>query len=331
MSKIKIGIIGYGNWVKDAYLPALEYDGRAEVVAISARSDKTIAAIKSKFGTNFKVYKDYEELLSAPKIDALMIAVPDHIHGQVILKAIESGKPFFYEPPIGHTRTLIAEVLRKLIDAPQITHADLELGLIPVVSKASDLLNTGVLGNVQTVSISLKSNWGAEPNEDTNVINRLTLWYVHVLNLILNAKPNRVLIMDGYGTNGRRQSQSTGIFDYNGIWGELKVNIDSMEKLVIIIEIVGSKGDVLIDLLTGELKLRTKEKNSTKYFPAKQPYADWPGMRESITSFLDAITTNKPSFANANLVAELQAIGRATEASKDTGNWAKVKPFDFIK
>ena len=35
---IKIGIIGYGSWVKAAYIPALRHDGRAEVVAISARS-----------------------------------------------------------------------------------------------------------------------------------------------------------------------------------------------------------------------------------------------------------------------------------------------------
>jgi predicted dehydrogenase len=325
MSKIKIGIIGYGNWVKDAYLPALNYDGRAKVIAISAKSDKTIASIKSKFGNTIEVYRDYENLLNLPQIEAVMIAVPDHLHALVILKAIESGKPFFYEPPIGHTRSLIPVVLKKLLDAPQITHADLELGLVPVVLKAADIVKNKTIGDIQSICISLNSSWGPEPNQDTNVINRLSLWYVHVLNIIVNKTPDRVLILDGYGTNGRRQSQSTGVFDYNGIWGELKVNIDSMDELVIAIEIVGSSGDVSIDILTGKLTLRTKENMKTEYFPAKQPYADWPGMRESITSFLDAILTSSQSFANAKLVAELQAIGMATERSKDTGNWATVE------
>ncbi|MEW7280295.1 Gfo/Idh/MocA family oxidoreductase [Aquimarina sp. 2201CG1-2-11] len=324
MSKIKIGIIGFGNWVKDSYLPALEYDGRAQVVAISAKSDKTIKCIESKYGDTIDVYNNYEDLLNSTLVDAVMIAVPDHLHGTVILKAIASGKPFFYEPPIGHTRELIAKVLQGLKDATQITHADLELALIPVIPKVSSILKTGVLGEVQSVAISLKSNWGAEPNEDTNVINRLTLWYVHVLNTILDATPKRVLILDGKGVAGRRQSQSTGIFDYNGIWGELKVNIDSMDELIITIDIVGSKGDIFIDILTGELKLRTKEKTETNFYPAKQPYADWPGMRECISSFLDAIETNTPSFANIKLIEELQAIGMATEVSKDTVGWAKI-------
>jgi hypothetical protein len=65
--------------------------------------------------------------------------------------------------------------------------------------------------------------------------------------------------MDGYGTEGRRQSQSTGFFDYNGIWGELKVNIDSAEKLTIDIEVVGDNGNIQIDILTGEMKVRTKK------------------------------------------------------------------------
>lgn len=325
MSKIKIGIIGYGNWVKDAYLPALEYDGRAEIVAISAKSDKTIASIKSRFGSSIEIFRDYEKLLNSDRITAIMIAVPDHLHGLVILKAIESGKPFFYEPPIGHTRALIPQVLKKLIDAPQITHADLELGLIPVVSKASDIVKNKTIGDIQSIRISLNSNWGPEPNEDTNVINRLTLWYVHLFNIILDDSPTRVLILDGNGVAGRRQSQSQGIFDYNGVWGELKVNIDSMDDLLITIELVGSKGDVFIDILTGKLISRTKDMVDTNYYAAIQPYADWPGMRESITHFLDAIETNNPSFSNPLLIEKLQLIGMATEESKDTGNWAKVK------
>ena len=205
-----------------------------------------------------------------------------------------------------------------------ITHADLELGLIPAIGKAAEFTKLGAIGKVQSVEISLKSNWGPEPDKDTNTINRLSLWYVHLLNLILDDTPDRVLLLDGYGTSGRRQSQSTGIFDYNGIWGTLKVNTDSIENLAITIAIVGSLGEIHIDILTGKLVLRTKEKRESYDFAAKQPYADWPGMRESITHFLNAVASGQPSFANADLIATLQAIGTASEESKDTGNWAVV-------
>jgi predicted dehydrogenase len=324
---LKIGIIGYGSWVKAAYLPALKRDGRAEIVAISARSESTLKQIKESFGNTVEVFNDYADLLKSEKIDAVMIAVPDALHAEVIIAALNSGKAVFYEPPVGHTRELIPELIKKLVAAHQITHADLELALVPAITKASGLIKEKVIGDIQSASIRLHSNWGHDPDQNLNNINRLSVWYTHVLNVLLDATPKRVLIMDGYGSPGRRQSQTTGFFDYDGIWGELKVNIDSADPLEIKIEIIGNEGDILINLLTGELKLRTKVTREweTKYFPAIQPYADWPGMHESISAFLDALENKTPSYANAHTVAKLHLIGLATEESKDTGQWALVR------
>lgn len=332
MTKIKIGIVGYGSWVKDAYIPGLRHDGRAEIVGISARSEATIKSIKKDFGNSVDIYKGYEDLLASTKIEAVMIAVPDSVHAEAITAALASGKALFYEPPIAHTRELIPKLIKKLLEAPQITHADLELALVPAVIKASQMIEKQTIGNIQTASIRLQSNWGPDPNQDINNIGRLSVWYTHVLNVLLGSKPKRVFIMDGYGTEGRRQSQSTGFFDYNGIWGELKVNIDSVEELTINIEVVGHNGDIQIDVLTGEMIIRTKRNPQweVKLLPAIQPYADWPGMHESISCFLDAVESGLPSFANASVVANLHLIGLASEESKETGTWAKVKEINQL-
>lgn len=329
---IKIGIIGYGSWVKAAYIPALKHDGRAEMVAISAKSESTRRLIRESFGNTVEIFSDFKDLLKSSGIDAVMIAVPDSLHAEMISAAIDSGKALFYEPPIAHTRKLIPEVIKKLLNATQITHADLELALIPAVNKAARLIKEKVIGDIQNASIRLQSNWGPDPDQDINNIHRLSVWYIHVLNVLLEATPKRVLVMDGYGTPGRRQSQSMGFYDYDGVWGEFKLNIDSAEALKIKIEIIGSEGEILINLLTGELRLRTKASREweTKYFPAIQPYADWPGMHESITTFLDAVESKKPSYANANTVANLHLMGMAAEESKDTGQWAVVKESDDL-
>ena len=324
---IKIGIIGYGAWVKAAYIPALKRDGRGKIVAISARSESTLKLIKENFGNTIEILPDFRDLLKSPDIDAVMIAVPDSLHAELISTAIASGKAVFYEPPIAHTRKLIPEVIKKLLAAPQITHADLELALIPAITQSAQLIKENVIGKIQSARIELHSNWGPEPDQDINNIHRLSVWYVHVLNVLLDATPKRVLIMDGHGTPGRRQSQSMGFYDYESIWGAFKVNIDSAEALAIHIEITGSDGEILINPLTGELKSRTKTNPGweTKFFSAIQPYADWPGMHESISAFLDAVESKKPSYANAEVVAKLHLIGMAAEESKDTSQWANVK------
>lgn len=332
MTQIKIGIIGYGSWVKEAYLPALTNDKRAKIIGISAKSDTTLQLIKNDFKNSIHTYKNYKDLLASPEIDAVMIAVPDALHAEAITAALKTRKAVFYEPPIAHTRTLVPIIIKRLLAAQQITHADLELALVPAVTKASEAIKNKTIGNIQTASIRLQSNWGKDPNQDINTISRLSVWYTHVLNVLLDSSPQRVLIMDGYGTKGRRQSQSTGFFDYNGIWGELKVNFDSAEELSINIDIVGDHGDIRIDILSGELKIRTKDYPvwDTEFLPALQPYADWPGMHESISSFLDAVETGVPSFANANTVAKLHLIGLASEESKKTGTWAKIKDISMI-
>src|SRR5260221_3024796 len=104
---IRIGIIGYGSWVKAAYMPALKHDGRAEVLAISARSESTLKLIKESFGHSVEVFGDFRDLLKSPKIDAVMIAVPDSRHAEMITAALDSVLPTFYEPPIAHKRELI--------------------------------------------------------------------------------------------------------------------------------------------------------------------------------------------------------------------------------
>ncbi len=157
MTKIKIGIIGYGSWVKKAYIPALKKDDRAEIIAISARSENTIKSIKEDFGISIDIYKGYKDLLASPKIEAVMIAVPDFVHAEIISATLAANKAVFYEPPIAHTRVLLPKIIKSLLRTPLITYADLELALVPAIAKAADLIKRKVIGNVQTVSIKLQS------------------------------------------------------------------------------------------------------------------------------------------------------------------------------
>ena len=113
------------------------------------------------------------------------------------------AKLYFMNHQLLIQEQLVPKIIKKLLAAPQITHADLELALVPAVIKASELIKRQIIGNVQTASIRLQSNWGPDPNQDINNIGRLSVWYTHVLNVLLDSRPKRVLIMDGYGTEGR--------------------------------------------------------------------------------------------------------------------------------
>lgn len=326
MAQLRIGLVGYGAWTRSAYVPALQHDGRAAIASVVAPSQGSRDRAIQELGSDVQVFEELGQLLYGPSLDALMIAVPDTQHETALLEGLDSGLAVFYEPPLSNQRDRLQPVMRQLLAADQITFADLELALIPVVTRAAQLVQEHALGAIQTASIRLESNWGPVPNYDLCNFNHLSTWYVDVLNRILAKTPDRVLIVDGYGTAGRRQSQGMGHLDYGGVTGTVQANIASVGGLLLSIEVNGDDGDLKGDLLSGGMLIRTRSKPDwvTESWPAIQPYADWPGMHECISAFLDAVENNEPGVNNATPVAHLQLVGLAAEASKDSGTWADV-------
>ena len=325
---VRIGLIGYGGWARHGYVPALKRDGRARIVSAAARSPATRQRISAELGSDVAVFAGPEALLDGPPVDAVMIAVPDAVHEPALVAALDAGVAIFYEPPLADTRQRIRPMLTRLLNAPQVTQADLEIGFMPVVLHAARRVRSGVVGQVQTVCIRLQSNWGANhPESDLCTVDHLASWYVDTLNLILDAVPKRVLVLDGHGLPGRAQCHSSGYFDYDGVWGTCQANLGSVSELETHIEVNGDDGDLLVNIFTGEIRLRTRKDRdwSVEQVPALEPRAGWPGMHECVTAFLDAVTSGVPITTNARVVTQLHLVGLAAEVSKDSGTWAEIE------
>ncbi len=125
MTEIRVGLIGYGNWTRQAYVPALQRDGRAQIVAAAARTDATRKLVQEQIRKNVAVFDSVSSLLKATELDAVMIAVPDTVHEETLIAALDAGVSVLYEPPVATTRDKMRSVLARLVAAPQITHADL--------------------------------------------------------------------------------------------------------------------------------------------------------------------------------------------------------------
>lgn len=327
MEKLRMGLIGFGSWGKEAYLPALHYDGRAVVTAVTAATEKTRRYAQQALGDAVEVFDSYEELLRRAQIDAVMIAVPDEAHQAALSAAIDSGIAVFYEPPVSHLREQIPVMINRLLAAPQVTFAHLELCFHPGIARAIQLIESDAIGSLQNVTVTLHADWGASKDSDLCLMNRMSCWYVDVLDRITGSVPKRVLVLDGHGGSGRMQAVSTGIYDYNGIWGIFKANVSSPEGVSITIEMVGSKGDICLNYFTDELRYRSLQHRewAIEHCSPLKPHADWPAVRETISAFLDAVIRREPGRGNAKNVAQLNLIGLAADKSKDTGCWVDIE------
>lgn len=333
---IRIGFIGYGNWTRIAYLPALRRDGRAEIVSAAAPSAGTQQRIRDELGPNVAVFSNADDLLGGPPVDAVFVAVSDAAHEEAFSAALDAGVPLFYEPPLAHLRQRIRPLAARLLAAPQVTHADLEIGFIPVFLEAARRVRAGLIGQVQTAAVRLQSSWLANPDADLSTLNHIAPWYVDTLNRILDATPSRVLLLETGGLPGRAQHQCQGLYDYDGVWGTVQVNLNCVAELETTVEVNGEDGDLIVDVFSGELRQRTRQQSewSVEHVPESEPRAGWPGMNECVSVFLSAVAGDAlpaaPAAADAPAVAQLHMIGLAAEASKDSGGWAEVESIDTL-
>ena len=328
MSKLKVGLAGYGGWAREAYVPAIQRAGSADIVAAAAVSSATQERIGAELGSEVRVHDGFEALLKDADLDAVFIAVPDRQHEAAIFAAIESGKPFFYELPVAESLDRIRSVLGRLLATPQITQADMELRFIPVVNRAAQLVAEGAIGEPRTASIRMRASWKPAPHAQISLMHSLVAWYVDALDRVMGRPAKRVLVQDGRGAPGRMQGYTLVQLDYGGIWGTFDASISSVcSEPETQIEVCGEDGDLVEDLFTGELRLRTKAESEwrSELVPALQPHVGWPGMHECVADFLDAVANNGSTGADAAALAQAHLVGLAGEASIDSGTWARVE------
>ena len=324
---IRLGIIGFGSWAINAYLPAITKIPDVEVVAAAGRSEATQNAARAALGRGALITSDFQELLDPGVIDAVMIAVTEDQHAVTIGAAVASGLPVFYEPPLSDRRDQLHSEIERLSSAHQITHADLELSYLPVVDHVAALISAGAIGTPHGASVTMTSGWGPVPGSDVSLALQLIPWYVDPLNRVLGRIPKRVLVQNGAGVAGRMQSQILVQLDYESVWGTFDANIQSVGELGARISVHGSDGDLEADLFQGELRIRSGQAPEWRgeSHPAEQPHAGWPGMHESVAAFIKAVRTDNETRTGSATVIDLQLTSLAAEASIDSGTWAEVE------
>lgn len=332
MKTLRIALAGYGEWTREALIPSLERDGRAGIVAAAARTAATRERIRAELGSQVTLYSDFAELFGE-EVDAVILALPSSLHEEGLLAAVESGLPFFHEPPVANHRDRVRPLLRRLLAADQVTHADMELRFIPVVIRAARRVAEGAIGEPRTAMIRMRGSWSPDSEAGISLTHSLAPWYIDALDQVLGASPKRVLVQDGRGYPGRMQSHALTQLDYGGVWGSFDANISAVPGMATTLEVTGTEGELQTDLFTAELRLRTRTRPEPEIerVPALEPYAGWPGMCECVAAFLDAVSGRTPERAGARAVARCHLVGMAGERSIDTGTWVEVENLEDLE
>lgn len=111
MSEPKIAVVGAGFIAKVAHLPAFRAAG-ARVAALCARNQERARALAQQYEIPH-VYGDWREMLAQEKPDIVSVCVPNALHCEVTLAALDAGAHVLCEKPLA---TSAAEA-RAMFDA----------------------------------------------------------------------------------------------------------------------------------------------------------------------------------------------------------------------
>jgi predicted dehydrogenase len=99
--RINFGIVGVGMEGSGVLATAIGLPG-TECVAAADLYDGRHLLAREIVGKPIKTTRRYQELLDDKNIDAILIAVPDHWHKQVVVDALAAGKDVYCEKPMSH-------------------------------------------------------------------------------------------------------------------------------------------------------------------------------------------------------------------------------------
>ena len=147
MNKVKLGIIGLGS-IGNMHLGNSLKLHNATVAAVSDVSKKALKA--AKIAGVKKTYTDYEQLLADEEIDAVVIALPNHLHLQCASKAADNRKHIFLEKPIARD---VAEA-KEIVSVSRRNSVKLMIGyplrFNPIFRELKEEIESGCLGDIES-------------------------------------------------------------------------------------------------------------------------------------------------------------------------------------
>jgi diketogulonate reductase-like aldo/keto reductase len=147
---VKWGVMGTAGIASWGTIPGMQKAKGCELYAIAGRNLEKAQAYKERFGFE-KAYKGYDALLSDPEVEAVYIPLPNDIHCEWVIKALNAHKHVLCEKPLamneGELRRMFATARNNgviLMEAYAYLHS-------PYISRLKEIILSGEIGTVDYI------------------------------------------------------------------------------------------------------------------------------------------------------------------------------------
>ncbi len=155
--RVRFGIVGVGMEGSSLLSTAIQLPG-VECVAACDLYDGRHELAQEIVGKPIPTTRRYKELLDNKEIDAIVVAVPDHWHKQVVVDAVAAGKDVYCEKPFSHTPADGLALVESAKKSDRIVMVGAQRTSSVICAKANELYTQGAIGSLSLVEATLGRN-----------------------------------------------------------------------------------------------------------------------------------------------------------------------------
>lgn len=155
MSKVKLGIIGYGKMGSQHAQSLMRgMVSEAELTAVADPDSERLDAAVKLCGDQLKVFSGAEELIRSKTCEAVIISTPHYNHPAIAIMAMEAGIHVLVEKPAGVYTKQVEAMNRTARMHPDVVYClDFNQRTNPLYQKMKELIESGELGQIK------RTNW----------------------------------------------------------------------------------------------------------------------------------------------------------------------------
>ncbi|MGB9596567.1 MAG: Gfo/Idh/MocA family protein [Candidatus Poribacteria bacterium] len=251
MKHLKWGIIGTGM-IANSFARNLKTTDKATLLAVASRSLDKAKEFAGKYDIP-KAYDSYDSILKDDEIDAIYIALPNHLHKEWSIKCAESGKHILCEKPITVNRKELEDILDVVQKCDVFFMEAFMYRCHPQWAKIKQIIADDVIGEVRAIKSTFSYNMGmnlenirmSNPAAGGGLMD-VGCYCVSFSRLIAGEEPIKAKCVGYIGKESRVDQQTAGVLLFpSGAVASFEcgtqVNIPTSAS------VYGSKGYILIE------------------------------------------------------------------------------------
>jgi glucose-fructose oxidoreductase len=326
--KVRYAVVGLGHLAQVAVLPAFRSAKNSQLVALVSDDAEKRKKLGKQYGIDrVFYYEEYESCLSQ-EVDAVYIALPNHLHKEYAVRAAKMGVHVLCEKPMAVT---VADC-QAMIDAAEENGIKLmvayRLRFEKATLEAGRLVETGKLGNLRFFVSEFAQQVAADNIRLTEPVSRgggpvydLGVYCINAARYLFREEPTQIFAASANPGEARFRKTEEMTFVLMRFPGEGLATFTCSfgAAPVSSYTAVGTKGSVVADPAyeySEELQLRItlKEKTRIRMFPQRDQFA------AELVYFSDCILLDKePEPSGVEGLADVRII----EAIYDSAHTAK--------